>query len=137
MNGRMVALSPCLIGCYWALPHLYKQQYEMYHNKVQRCDKRIVSISQPYVRPIVRVKLNNLIEFGPKLSVSLTVEGLADVDASRWDAFNECQDFQTQVESYKARYGHSPKRLLVTQSTAQEQTAVVSDSEGFVSPVKH
>jgi len=32
-----------------------------------------VSISQPYVRPIVRGKLNKPVEFGAKLSVSLRI----------------------------------------------------------------
>ena len=61
----------------------------MYGNKRRRCDDRIVSISQPYVRPIVRGKVNKAVEFGSKLSVSLTDAGLARVDQLRWDAFHE------------------------------------------------
>ena len=48
----------------------------MYRNKSRRCDHRIVSISQPYVRPIIRGKLDQPVEFGAKLSVSLSGEGL-------------------------------------------------------------
>jgi hypothetical protein len=55
----------------------------MYLNKSRRCDDRIVSISQPYVRPIVRGKVDKPTEFGAKLSVSLTGEGVARVDHLR------------------------------------------------------
>ena len=35
---------------------LYEQQQGMYDERITRCDHRIVSISQPHVRPIVRGK---------------------------------------------------------------------------------
>jgi hypothetical protein len=41
------------------------------------------------VRPIIRGKLNKSVEFGAKISVSLTPQGIAKVDHLRWDAFNE------------------------------------------------
>ncbi|GEM_PF-6214588 len=37
---------------------LYEQQQYMYDNKVHSVENRIVSISQPWIRPIVRGKLN-------------------------------------------------------------------------------
>jgi hypothetical protein len=69
-----------LLHRYWVIQHVYAQQWEMYRNKTKRCDDRIVSISQPYVRPIVRGKVDKPTEFGAKLSVSLTGEGVARVD---------------------------------------------------------
>ena len=47
-----------LLYRYWVIQHVYEQQREMYQSKSRRCDDRIVSISQPYVRPIIRGKLN-------------------------------------------------------------------------------
>ena len=85
----------------------------MYLNRCHRCDDRIVSISQPYVRPIVRGKLDKSVEFGAKLSVSLTDEGIACVDEIRWDAFHEGKDLVSQVEAYKARHGYYPEVVLV------------------------
>ena len=35
----------------------------MYKNKTHKVENRIVSISQPYVRPIVRGKANKPVEF--------------------------------------------------------------------------
>jgi len=76
------------------------------------CDDRIVSISQPYVRPIVRGKVNKAVEFGSKLSVSLTDTGLARVDHLRWDAFHEGLDLESQVEAYRKRTGYYPEAVL-------------------------
>ena len=39
---------------YETIKELYEQQKYMYDNKVHRVDHRIVSLSQPYLRPIVR-----------------------------------------------------------------------------------
>ena len=84
----------------------------MYRNKSRRCDDRIVSISQPYVRPIIRGKLDKPVEFGAKLSVSLNGDGVACVDHLRWDAFHEGGDLKSQVEAYRARHGHYPEAVL-------------------------
>jgi IS5 family transposase len=72
-----------------SLPKTPAQQWERYCNKSRRCDDRIVNISQPYVRPIVRGKVNKSAEVGSKLSVSLTESGLARLDHLRCDAFHE------------------------------------------------
>ena len=83
----------------------------MYESRSRRCDARIVNISQPHVRPIVRGKVSKSTEFGAKLSVSM-VDGIALVDHIGWDAFNENQDLIAQIERYKQRYGHYPERVL-------------------------
>ena len=53
---------------------LYEQQEYMYKNKVHSVPERIVSISQPWIRPIVRGKVKALVEFGAKLDVSIDEE---------------------------------------------------------------
>ena len=111
-QGVKLPLPRWLLSRYWVLQHVYEQQWEMYRNKRRRCDDRIVSISQPYVRPIVRGKQNKAVEFGAKLSVSLSEEGLARVDHLRWDAFHEGHDLPRQVEAYRNRYGHYPTSVL-------------------------
>lgn len=45
---------------------LYRQQLWMLENKAKRIDNRIVSLTQPYVRPIVRGKARQGTEFGAK-----------------------------------------------------------------------
>ena len=111
-EGSPLPLPRWLLYRYWVIQYVYAQQCEMYRNKSRRCDDRIVSISQPYVRPIIRGKLDKPVEFGAKLSVSLTGDGVACVDHLRWDAFHEGGDLKSQVEAYRARHGHYPEAVL-------------------------
>jgi len=111
-EGTELPLSRGLLYRYWVIQHLYDQQWEMYQTKTKRCDDRIVSISQPYVRPIVRGKQNKPVEFGAKLSVSLDGDGFARIDHLRWDAFHEGLDLKSQVENYHDRTGYYPERVL-------------------------
>ena len=46
---------------------LYAQQQEMYSTNTHRVENRIVSLSQPWVRPIVRGKQNAEVEFGANM----------------------------------------------------------------------
>lgn len=111
-EGTPLPMPGWLLHRYWVIQHLYQQQWDMYQTQTRRCDHRIVSISQPYVRPMVRGKLDKPVEFGAKLSVSLTGDGLAHVDYLRWDAFHEGLDLASQVEAYRDRCGHYPERVL-------------------------
>ena len=110
--GAPIPLPRWLLHRYWVIQHLVEQQWQMYRTNTRRCDNRIVSISQPHVRPIVRGKQDKAVEFGAKLSVSLDGEGLSRVDRLRWDAFHEGHDLPTQVEAYRDRYGHYPEAVL-------------------------
>jgi hypothetical protein len=74
--------------------------------------QRIVSISQPHVRPIVRGKAKAKTEFGAKLHISL-VDGYARIERLSFEAFNESEDFFRIVEGYRQRYGQYPARILV------------------------
>jgi IS5 family transposase len=111
-EGQPLPLPGWLLHRYWVIQHVYQQQWEMYGNQTHRCDHRIVSLGQPYVRPMVRGKQDKPVEFGAKLSVSLTGEGLVHVDHLRWDAFHEGLDLPAQVEAYRDRYGHYPERVI-------------------------
>ncbi len=86
----------------------------MYEEGCNRIDDRIVSITQPHVRPIVRGKSGTPVEFGAKLSVSC-VDGMAFLDHLSWDNFNESGDLQNQVELFKSRFGHYPEAVYVDQ----------------------
>lgn len=110
--GVSVSLPYPLLRKYWVIQHVWRQQEEMYRTKTKSCADRIVSISQPYVRPIVRGKADKKAEFGAKLSVSLTGDGIARVDRVSWDAYNEGQALIDQVEGYKERYGYYPEAVL-------------------------
>lgn len=49
---------------YLTIIKLYEQQQYMYDNKVHSVEHRIISISQPWLRPIVRGKVKAPVEFG-------------------------------------------------------------------------
>ena len=70
----------------------------MYDKRSRRIDDRIVSISQPHVRPIKRGKAAADTEFGAKVSISL-VNGISFVDTISWDNFNESGDLEAQIEN--------------------------------------
>jgi len=95
----------------WIINEIYRQQKEMYTERKHSCDDRLVSISQPHVRPIVRGKQNKPVEFGAKIGVSLC-NGFAKLDNISWDAYNESKDLATQVENFKKTYGHYPDAVL-------------------------
>ena len=90
---------------------LYAQQREMYESGSTRIDERIVSLSQPWVRPIVRGKQNAPVEFGAKVAMS-DIDGFLRIEMLSWDAFNECHTLQDSVEAYRKAYGHYPERVL-------------------------
>lgn len=94
---------------------LYEQQQYMYDNKVHSVENRIVSISQPWIRPIVRGKLNAPVEFGAKLDISIDTDGYARIEKTSFDAYNESGSLKKAAERYKERTGHYPERILADQ----------------------
>jgi hypothetical protein len=114
-QGVRLPLPGWLLRRYWVIPHLYAQQREMYERKARRCDRRIVSISQPHVRPIVRGKVDRPVEFGAKFSVNLNGDGLACVDHLSWEAYHEGNVLEEQVERYRERHGHYPEVVIADQ----------------------
>ena len=57
-------LPPKYTGYYLTIQKLYEQQKYMYDNRTHSVENRIVSISQPYLWPIVRGKAKIPVEFG-------------------------------------------------------------------------
>ena len=94
---------------------LYEQQQYMYDNKVHSVENRIVSISQPWIRPIVRGKSNAAVEFGAKLDISIDSDGYARIEKISFDAYNESASLKEAVERFQKRTGHYPERILADQ----------------------
>jgi hypothetical protein len=91
---------------------LYRQQKEMYDKRVNSIQGRLVSISQPHVRPIIRGKTSSPTEFGAKISLSL-VEGYTRLEELSWDNYNESLTLIDHLERYKERYGFYPETVQV------------------------
>ena len=109
--GKPVPLSQRDLRTFWIVQEIFRQQKQMYDSKVHSVSDRIVSIAQPYVRPIVRGKSKNQTEFGAKISASL-VAGYVFLDHLSWNAFNESTDLKPQVERYKERFGFYPESVI-------------------------
>ncbi|TCD46805.1 IS5 family transposase [Chlorobium sp. N1] len=92
------------------IEELYRQQLEMYKSDTKSISDRIVSISQPHVRPIVRGKAAAKTEFGMKLSISV-VDGISMPERMSWNAYNEGCDLVRDIERYRERYGHYPESV--------------------------
>ena len=90
---------------------IYEQQKYMYDNHTHSVPDRIVSVSQPFVRPIVRGKAGKPVEFGAKLDISV-VDGWTRLECYSFDAYNEAGNLQEMAERFRKREGHYPSRIL-------------------------
>ncbi len=103
-------LSPKQYRDLLVIQEVFRQQQEMYSLRVKRIDNRIVSIQQPFIRPIKRGKVKKPVEFGAKISVSV-IEGFTFLDHLNWDSFNESGDLVSQVERFCDRTGYYPESV--------------------------
>jgi hypothetical protein len=113
-EGLLVSLSRTRYRQLLVIQELYRQQLWMHTQRCHRIANRLVSISQPHVRPIVRGKAGIPVEFGAKISVSV-VAGVSFVDRISWDAYNESVDLVQQIDAYRRRFGHDPASVHVDQ----------------------
>ena len=90
---------------------LYEQQREMYEKRTHRVANRIVSLSQPWLRPIVRGKTTAPVEFGVKLDISV-VGGYTRLEKFSFSAYDEGLELIAEIERYREREGHYPVRVL-------------------------
>ncbi len=91
---------------------VYRQQLWLFKNNKHSIEDRIVSLSQPHIRPIVRGKAGKPVEFGAKLSASC-FEGYAILELISWNNFNESGNFKAQVEAYRDFTGSYPESVHV------------------------
>jgi len=112
--GFLPLLSKRMYRNLLIIQELYRQQLWMYENRSHKIADRIVSISQPHVRPMVRGKAKSNVEFGAKISLSL-VKGFSFVDRISWDNYNESGDLISQIEKYRTRFGFYPKSVHADQ----------------------
>src|SRR4028118_1769798 len=92
------------------LTEVARQQQWLFDNDKQSIEDRIVSLSQPHIRPIVRGKAGKSVEFGAKLSARC-FEGYVFLDRMSWDNFNESGDLKAQVEADHRFTGYYPESV--------------------------
>ncbi len=108
--GLLVHLSNKQYRDLLVIKELFRQQQLMYESRGHRIEDRIISLSQPHLRPIVQGKAKNNVEFGAKISVSL-VDGFTFVDRISWDNYNESCDLIDQIKSDHDRFGYYPESV--------------------------
>lgn len=109
---------------------VHEQQRIMYETNSHSIPNRIVSLSQPHIRPIPRGKARAKTEFGAKLHISL-VDGYARIEHLSFDAYNEAEDFLAVVERYRQTYGHYPSRILADRIYRNRETLAFCIEHGI------
>lgn len=119
---KMVDDNPKILQCLQkkeykdllVIQELYRQQKEMFVEKKHRIEFRIVSISQPHIRPIVRGKASSNVEFGSKITFSLK-DGFTRLEKHSWENFNESTLLKEHANNYFAIHGVYPKVIAADQ----------------------
>ena len=112
------------------LTTVYEQQRLMFESGTHSIPQRIVSLAQPWVRPIVRGKAHANTEFGAKLHISL-VDGYARIERLDFEPFNESEDLWRAVARYRERYGCYPQRILADKIYRTRQTLAFCRAHGI------
>lgn len=82
---------------------IYDQQHDkLYGNKPIK--DRIVSLSKPYLRPIIRGKETKTVEFGAKVNM-LQVNGINFIEHLSYDAFNEGTRMVSGIQLQRTLFG--------------------------------
>jgi len=93
------------------ISEVYRQQKQMYDENSHSIEDRIVSISQPYIRPIVRGKANAPVEFGAKVATA-HIGGFSFLIHMGYDNFAEANYLEKSAEEYKRMFGFYPEVII-------------------------
>ena len=91
---------------------VYRQQRNHFENDNPResIPDRIVSISKPYVRPIVRGKEAKNVEFGAKCN-NILVDGISFIEKLSFNAFNEGTRLEHCIKMHKRLFNVDAKKI--------------------------
>ena len=94
------------------ITRMYRQQKNHFRSKDRResIPNRIVSISKPYVRPIVRSKEAKSVEFGAKVN-NILVDGISFIEKLSFNAFNEGTRLAHCLKMHKRLFGVDAKKV--------------------------
>ncbi len=109
---------------------VYEQQRIMFGSGTPSIPRRIVSLAQTWVRPIVRGKAHANMEFGAKLHISL-VNGYARIERLDFEPSNELEDLWRAVARYRERSGCYPERILADKIYRNRQTLAFCKEHGI------
>ena len=117
VENKKVALSVKEKAQMLTITEVYKQQHSKVYGEVEQIKDRIVSLSKPYIRPIVRGKETKAVEFGAKVN-KLQVNGISFIEHFSYDAFNEGTRLRNCIGLHQQLFGkcthHSADRIYAT-----------------------
>ena len=114
-GGCLLAAGRRIYQKLLVISELVRQQTILYHADRRSIPDRIVSLCQAHIRPIVRGKARCNVEFGAKISISVTGEGFTFLDRLSYDPYNEGEDLKAQAIAYRRRHGHFPEVICADQ----------------------
>ena len=114
-GGCLLAAGRRIYQKLLVISELVRQQTILYHADSRSIPDRIVSLFQSHIRPIVRGKARCNVEFGAKISISVTGEGFTFLDRLSYDPYNEGEDLKAQAKAYRRRHGHYPEVICADQ----------------------
>lgn len=103
-HGSTIILSAKQMLRKFTVEQIYEQQLLHFEQPDAKIKDRIVSLSQPWVRPIVRGKEIKKVEFGPKVHL-FNVDGISFVEHFSFNNFNEALRLPATVECHESYFG--------------------------------
>ena len=94
------------------ITRMYRQQKNHFRNNDSResIPNRIVSLSKPHLRPIVRGKEVKSVEFGAKVN-NILVDGISFIEKLSFNAFNEGTRLVHCLKMHKRLFGVEAKKV--------------------------
>ena len=94
------------------ITRMYRQQKNHFRNNDSResIPNRIVSLSKPHLRPIVRGKEVKSVEFGAKVN-NILVDGISFIEKLSFNAFNEGTRLMHCLKMHKRLFGVEAKKV--------------------------
>ena len=111
---------------------VYRQQRNHFQSGDTResIPDRIVSVSKPYVRPIVRGKEVKSVEFGAKCN-NILVDGISFIEKLSFNAFNEGTRLAHCIKMHKRLFGVDVKKIGGDTSYAGNANRELCTSKGI------
>jgi len=117
VEDKNVSLSEKQKAQILTITKVYGQQHSKVYGEVEQIKDRIVSLSKPYIRPIVRGKETKAVEFGAKVN-KLQIDGISFIEHFSYDAFNEGTRLKSCVALHRDLFGkcthHSADKIYAT-----------------------
>lgn len=81
---------------------LVRQQRILYHSDCWSIPNRIVSLNHVRIRPVVQGKAKSNIEFGIKITISVTDEGFTFLDRLSFSPYDDVENLKAQARALTA-----------------------------------